>query len=58
VPKPKTEFVERIVEELMDRSLSKAERIKRLRELANSGEEVPDELMDQALRKLVERITE
>jgi hypothetical protein len=58
VPKPKTEFVERIVEELMDRSLSKAERIKRLRELANSGEEVPDELMDQALRKLMERITE
>ena len=58
MPKPKTEFVERIVEELMDRSLSKAERIKRLRELANSGEEVPDELMDQALRKLMERITE
>ncbi len=42
----------------MDRGLSKAERIKRLRELAKSGEDVPDELMDQALRKLMERLTE
>lgn len=56
--KPTSESVERIVEELMDRSLSKAERIRRLRELAKSGDEVPDELMDQALRKLMERITE
>jgi DNA-binding ferritin-like protein len=58
VKKPTSESVERIVEELMDRSLSKAERIRRLRELAKSGDEVPDELMDQALRKLMERITE
>ena len=42
----------------MDGSLSKAERIRRLRELAMSGDYVPDELMDQALRKLMERITE
>lgn len=42
----------------MDGSLTKAERIQRLRELARSGEDVPDELMDQALRKLMERITE
>ncbi len=53
-----SEAVERIVEELMDGSLSKAERIRRLRELAMSGDDVPDELMDQALRKLMERITE
>jgi len=58
VPKPISETVERIVEELMDRDLSKAERMQRLRELARSGEDVPDELMDQALRKLMERITE
>ena len=58
VPKLTSEAVERIVEELMDRSLSKAERIQRLRELASSGDDVPDELMDQALRKLMERITE
>lgn len=53
-----SEAVERIVEELMDGSLTKVERIRRLRELAMSGDDVPDELMDQALRKLMERITE
>lgn len=58
VSKLTSEAVERIVEELMDGSLSKAERIRRLRELAMSGDDVPDELMDQALRKLMERITE
>jgi hypothetical protein len=58
VPKPPSEAIERIVEELMDRNLSKQERILRLRELAKSGDDVPAELMDQALRKLMERITE
>jgi uncharacterized protein YoaH (UPF0181 family) len=58
VPKQSPEAIERIVEELMERGLSKVERIKRLRELAKSGEDVPDELMDQALRKLMERLTE
>jgi hypothetical protein len=58
VPKPPSEAIERIVEDLMDRNLSKQERIQRLRELAKSGDDVPDELMDQALRKLMERITE
>lgn len=58
MPKPTSEAVERIVAELMESDLSKTERIKRLRDLARSGEDVPDELMDQALRKLMERITE
>lgn len=58
VRKTNSEAVERIVEELLDNDLSKAERVARLRELARSGEDVPDELMDQALRKLMERITE
>lgn len=58
MPKLTSESVDRIVAELMDGSLSKAERIRRLRELAMSGDDVPDELMDQALRKLMERITE
>ncbi len=57
VPKPNAD-VDRIVEELMDRNLSKAQRMQRLRELVKSGEDVPDELMDEALRKLMERITE
>jgi hypothetical protein len=50
--------IDRIVQELLDGELSKAQRIKRLRELAASGDDVPEELMDQALRKLMERITE
>lgn len=58
MPKPSSEAVERIVAELLASDLSKTERIKRLRDLARSGEDVPDELMDQALRKLMERITE
>ncbi|MBX3464052.1 MAG: hypothetical protein KF830_12840 [Planctomycetes bacterium] len=58
LPKQTPKSVERIVEELLDHDLSKAERIQRLRELARSGEDVPDELMDQALRKLMERLTE
>jgi uncharacterized membrane protein len=58
VRKPTSEAVERIVEELMDCSLTKQERIQRLRELAKSGDDVPDELMDQALKKLMERLTE
>jgi hypothetical protein len=58
VPKSSPAAVERIVAELMDRGLSKAERMRRLRELVQSGEDVPDDLMDQALRKLMERLTE
>lgn len=55
--KSKTDL-DRIVQELLDGDLSKAQRIKRLRELAKSGDDVPEELMDQALRKLMERITD
>ena len=50
--------IERIVQELMDGELSKAQRIQRLRDLAASGDDVPQDLMDPALRKLMERITE
>ena len=57
MPRPSPEAIERIVEELLERGLSKAERMQRLRELAKSGEDVPDELLDQALRKLMERLT-
>ncbi len=58
VSKLSSEAIERIVEELMERDLSKVQRIKLLRELAKSGDDVPDALMDQALRKLMERLTE
>lgn len=50
--------IDRIVQELLEGDLSKAQRLQRLRELAESGDDVPEELMDQALRKLMERITE
>jgi hypothetical protein len=58
VPKQSFENVERLVQELMDRQLTKAERMQRLRELVQSGKDVPDELLDQALRKLMERLTD
>jgi hypothetical protein len=58
VPKQNNDTVERLVRELMDRQLSKAERMQRLRELVQSGQDVPDELMDQALRKLMESLTD
>lgn len=54
----KVSTVERIVEELMDRKLTKAERMQRLRELVITGEDVPDDLLDAALRKLMERLTD
>lgn len=42
----------------MDPELTKRERMQKLRELAQSGDDIPDELMGEALRKLMERITE
>ncbi|MFT7535375.1 MAG: hypothetical protein ACI8UD_003018 [Planctomycetota bacterium] len=50
--------IDRIVQELMAGDLTKAQRIKRLRDLAKSGDDVPEDLMNEALRKLMERITE
>ena len=42
----------------MEHDLTRAERMQRLRELVKSGDDVPDTLMDEALRKLMERLTE
>ncbi len=58
MPKQSSETVERLVQELMDRQLPKPERMRLLRELVQSGEDVPDELLDRALRKLMERLTD
>ncbi len=52
----KSASVERIVQELLQRKHEKPERMRLLRELVRSGEDVPDELLDAALRKLMERI--
>jgi hypothetical protein len=58
VSKPNAATVDRLVQELMNRHLTKAERMQRLRELVQSGEDVPDELMSQALRKLMDSLTD
>jgi len=50
--------VDRIVQQLMQRDLTKAQRLVFLRELVRSGKDLPDELMDEALRKLMERIND
>ena len=52
------EAIDRIVQELLGRQLSKQERMQRLRQLERSGEDVPEELMDQAVRRLMERLTD
>jgi len=50
--------VEQIVQELMNRDVPKPERMRLLRELVRSGEDVPDELLEKALRRLMERLTD
>ncbi len=58
MPKSATEMVERIVEELMSRKLTKAQRMRLLQRLVRTGEQVPEELMDLVLRRLMERQTD
>ena len=48
--------VDHIVDQLMQQDLSKAERLVFLRQLVRSGEDLPDEWMEEALRKLMERL--
>ena len=50
--------VDRIVEELMDKKLPKSERMSLLRELVQRGEELPDEMFEVALQRLMERLTD
>jgi hypothetical protein len=50
--------VDRIVDELLESSLAKGERIELLRELVRRGEELPDEMLESALRRLMERLTD
>ncbi len=53
-----TSGVDRIVDELLDSSLAKGERIELLRELVRRGEDLPDEVLENALRRLMERLTD
>ncbi len=50
--------VDQIVKELLEEPLTKAERMQRFRELVHKGGDVPDELLDAALKKLMERLAE
>ncbi|MEC9047152.1 MAG: hypothetical protein VYA51_04005 [Planctomycetota bacterium] len=46
---------DRIIEQLMQTDLSKAERVRYLRELVRSGDDIAEEQMFDALRKLMDR---
>ena len=50
--------VDQIVQELLNRGGTKAERMKLFRELIRRGEDVPEEQLNSALQKLMERLTE
>ena len=52
-----TPGVDQIVDELLEGSLAKGERIELLRELVRRGENLPDEMLESALRRLMERLT-
>jgi hypothetical protein len=47
-----------IIEDLMDLTLPKSERILLLKELVARGEELPDEVLEDALKRLMERLLE
>ena len=50
--------VDQIVQKLLERGGTKAERMKLFRELIRRGEDLPDELLNSALQKLMERLAE
>ena len=50
------EQVEEIVQTLMHDNLPKTERIRLMKELVQRGEDLPDEALQEALRRLLERL--
>lgn len=50
--------VDRIVQELLEQGGTKAERMKLFRELVKRGETLPEEMLNSALQKLMERLAE
>ncbi len=50
--------VDQIVKELLEESLTKAERMQRFKELVRRGADVPDQMLDLALKRLMERLAE
>jgi hypothetical protein len=49
-----SEPTEALVKELLDRPESRARRIQLLKEIVRRGEDLPDEMLDEALRRLLE----
>jgi hypothetical protein len=47
-----------IIEDLMDLSLPKSERIQLMKELIAKGEELPDEVLEEGLKRLMEKLLE
>ncbi len=50
--------IDHIVDRLVQRDLSKVERLAYLKKLVQSGEDLPDEWMEAALRKLMDRLSD
>ncbi len=50
--------VDQIVQELMEGDLTKEQRVRLLRELVRRGEDLPDDMLDSARQKLMDRLTE
>ncbi len=53
-----SERLDQIVNDLLAKGGTKQERMRLLRELVQRGEELPDELLDSALQKLMEQIAD
>jgi hypothetical protein len=50
--------VEQIVRELLEGDLTREQRMRLLRDLVRRGEELPDDMLDSALQRLMDRLTE
>lgn len=50
--------IDHIVEQLTQRDLSKAERLAFLKKLVQSGEDLPEEWMEEAVSKLMDRLSD
>jgi len=50
--------LDQIVSGLLDKGGTKQERVRLLRELVRRGDELPEEMLDSALQKLMERIAD
>ena len=50
------EQVDEIVQTLMHDNLPKSERIRLMKELVQRGEDLPDEALEEALKRLLERL--